>query len=254
VARIHAPLLNGFAVVLFNQLIFDTPRLFQFISHAENFSSPNRAQLIFDNRYVTVRLYPNEGTVHHKHCEFMLAVSCPVSIWQLNSLAQVCSLSLPPLSTLESLEIVEDQVSESHWQDDIEDTQWLELLHPFSTVKNLYLSNELAIRVAPALKELAKEIVTDVLPALQDLFLEELWRSIPVREAIGKFVAARHRSDHPVAVRPWERKRKRRHFPDAPLPKFKALIIGINYTSSQDELQGPVNDAKDIKKALESEA
>ncbi len=42
--------------------------------------------------------------------------------------------------------------------------------------------------------------------------------------------------------------------PDAPLPKFKALIIGINYTSSQDELQGPVNDAKDIKKALESEA
>ena len=45
-----------------------------------------------------------------------------------------------------------------------------------------------------------------------------------------------------------------RHSPDAPLPKFKALIIGINYTSSQDELQGPVNDAKDIKKALEGEA
>ncbi|KAH9991892.1 caspase domain-containing protein [Russula vinacea] len=46
---------------------------------------------------------------------------------------------------------------------------------------------------------------------------------------------------------------------DAPLPKYKALVIGINYTWSPDgsepgnaalQLRGPVNDAKSIKEML----
>ena len=42
------------------------------------------------------------------------------------------------------------------WQelDDMENVQWLELLRPFTTTKNLYLSEETALRVAPALQEL----------------------------------------------------------------------------------------------------
>jgi hypothetical protein len=50
-----------------------------------------------------------------------------------------------------------------------------------------------------------------------------------------------------------------RRSPDAPLPNYKALIIGINYAWSPDgsepgdpelQLKGPVNDAKDFKEAL----
>jgi hypothetical protein len=50
-----------------------------------------------------------------------------------------------------------------------------------------------------------------------------------------------------------------RRSPDAPLPNYKALVIGINYTWSPDgsgpgdpdlQLKGPVNDAKAIKKTL----
>ena len=44
-----------------------------------------------------------------------------------------------------------------------------------------------------------------------------------------------------------------RKSPDAPLPKFRVLAIGINYRSRPDELKGPVNDAKDVKKTLEGE-
>ena len=49
---------------------------------------------------------------------------------------------------------------------------------------------------------------------------------------------------------------------DAPLPKYKALVIGINYTWSPDgsepgnaalQLRGPVNDAKSIKEMLKGE-
>ena len=42
-----------------------------------------------------------------------------------------------------------------------------------------------------------------------------------------------------------------RESPNDPLPQFKALVIGINYRSRPDELKGPVNDAKDVKNALE---
>ena len=89
------------------------------------------------------------------------------------------------------------------WQDDIENMQWLEFLHPFTAVKNLYLSKKFAQHMAPALQELVEERVTDVLPALENLFLEELNPSGPVQEAIGQFVAARQLLDHPVVVSRW---------------------------------------------------
>ncbi len=57
------------------------------------------------------------------------------------------------------------------WQDDIEDGQWLEVLHPFTNVKFLYISRELTPFIAHALQELVGERVIEVLPALQILFL-----------------------------------------------------------------------------------
>lgn len=50
-----------------------------------------------------------------------------------------------------------------------------------------------------------------------------------------------------------------RRSPEAPLPNYMALVIGINYTWSPDgcgpgdpnlRLKGPVNDAKAFKKTL----
>jgi len=56
--------------------------------------------------------------------------------------------------------------------------------------------------VAPALQELAGERATEVLPALQNLFLRTLGRqpSGPVKEAIGQFIATRQPYGHPVTV------------------------------------------------------
>lgn len=45
-----------------------------------------------------------------------------------------------------------------------------------------------------------------------------------------------------------------RESPNDPLPQFRALIIGINYWSRPDELKGPVNDAKNVKKTLQGQA
>jgi hypothetical protein len=79
-------------------------------------------------------------------------------------------------------------------------TQWLEVFQQFTAVKHLYAPKECAESIALDLQELVGERVTDVLPALESLSLEGLKSSGPIQEAIGKFVAARELSGHPVAV------------------------------------------------------
>jgi hypothetical protein len=94
---------------------------------------------------------------------------------------------------------------QSYWQDDVEDEQWQEICHPFTAVKNLYIPERFTQYIASALQEFVGEIVTDSLPALESLFVEELEPSGPVQEAIGKFVTARVLSGHPTAVSQWDR-------------------------------------------------
>ena len=88
----------------------------------------------------------------------------------------------------------------------MENNQWLELLHPFTSVKNLYLSQNLTMRIAPSLQELAADRgrVTDVLPALQNLFLKRP-QSGPIQDAVKQFVAARQLSGRLVFDHHWKR-------------------------------------------------
>jgi len=58
--------------------------------------------------------------------------------------------------------------------------------------------------IAPALQELVGERVTEVLPALQSLFLRGSHPSGPVRKAIRKFVTARQLAGHPIIVSRWD--------------------------------------------------
>jgi len=88
----------------------------------------------------------------------------------------------------------------------MESDQWLEFLQSFSAVKDLYLDQEFAPLIAPALQQLVGERVIETLPDLQSLFLEGLQPSGPLQQSIGEFVAARQLANHPVAVSRWERK------------------------------------------------
>ena len=79
----------------------------------------------------------------------------------------------------------------------------LQLLHSFATVKNLYLSEQFARRIGPALQELTEGRTTEVLPALQKIFLEGLESLGPVQEGIAKFVAARQVASRTIEVSSW---------------------------------------------------
>jgi hypothetical protein len=101
---------------------------------------------------------------------------------------------------LESLGIGHFYTQPQVWRDDLESIQWLELLQPFITVKNLYLFGELALPLARALQELSSEGATEVLPALQGIHIQ-LYRELgPVRRILEPFIAARQLSGYPVVV------------------------------------------------------
>jgi hypothetical protein len=104
----------------------------------------------------------------------------------------------------EDLYAYEGRDSQPDWKDDIENGLWLQLLHPFTAVKNLYLSEQFALRIGSALQELAEGRTTEVLPALQNMFLEGLESSEPVQEGIGKFLAARQVASRPITVSRWD--------------------------------------------------
>jgi hypothetical protein len=201
VAQIDAPLLDNLWITPFHQLIFDTPQLTQFISRSPKLKASKEAKVTFSYRNVSIILpQPFDRALK-------LGISCSRADWQLSSLAQICSSSFPRalIPVVEHLEI-QSGSWRLHWQNDIENSQWLELFRPFAAVKDLYMSWEFTPLIAPALHELVGERVAEALPALRTLFLEEPLPSGPVQEAIRQFVAARQLAGHPIAVSHWRRK------------------------------------------------
>jgi hypothetical protein len=196
ISRIDIPLLVFLDITYFNQLIFDTPRLHDFLSRTEQFKVHNRAAVKFDG-----------DAVHFSLSRLWLRISCSKSDWQLSGMAQICESALPLFIPLERLDICQSTYSYSlprQWQYDAESAQWLELLHSFTTLKDLYVDKKFAPLLAPALQELSGESVTEELPALQNLYIQDLKPSGPVQEAIGQFVAARQLSGLPVSVHRWD--------------------------------------------------
>ena len=194
VTGIDTPQLNRLDITLFNQIDFDAPRLAQFINRTPK-PGKRDATVLFSVDSVVVELPP--GT-------FKIAISCREPDWQLSSIEQVCNSSLHPLSTVEHL-YIEHKYRQLAWKiDAIESTVWLQFLLPFTSVKDLYLSKEFAPGISATLKELIGGRITEVLPCLQNIFVEGLMPG-PFQESIGQFVAARQISDHPIAISAWER-------------------------------------------------
>jgi hypothetical protein len=208
VASIDAPRLENLFIRFFNDTVFDTRQLAQFISRTPTLKSLEKAHVTFDNHAARVRL--SSQTSDYRGV--VVDILCSGLDWQVSSLEQVCTSSLRPLSTLEDLYIYnlippwQDNIRSM--QDNIENTLWLELLHSFTSVKNLYLCEERARSIEPALQELVGARTTEVLPTLQNIFLEGLQPSGPTQEGIRQFVIMRQLISHPIAVSCWDVDRK----------------------------------------------
>jgi hypothetical protein len=183
------------------ELVFDTPLLGHFIRRTKIFTKSHAARVQSHGDAIWIYLF-GRNAIDKDREVLRLGISCKPLDWQLSALTQVLGSFLSSLATLESLDIV---VYQDNLQGEIEVIQWRELLHLFITVKKVTLETEASVRlVAHALRELARERPTEVLPTLQDLLLRTRnpnWRpSRPVKEAIDQFIVARQLCNHPVTI------------------------------------------------------
>jgi hypothetical protein len=200
VAQIDAPLLDRLDVTFFNQ-IFDTPQLTQLITRSPKLKAYNNARLLFSESEAWVIL---SQAYNNRENELRIAYSSQPD-GQASIMAQICGSSFPQafIATAEHLYVIASE----DWED-IGNDQWLELLRPFTGAKVLYIPLEFRLSLPLALQELVGERVTEVLPALQTIFLEDVlqdsFRSGAEDAAIGQIVTARRLAGHPVTVSTWE--------------------------------------------------
>jgi len=209
VARIDTPRLTSLIIAFFMDLIFDIPRLRNFIDRTGGIKPFDGAAIEFSGRAIRIVFgpppLPPEGPP-----PFQLETRCERPDWQLSSMAQIFSQQLPLLPHVEQLEIRQSR-SGSGWKDDpdMDSSQWLELFRLFVAAQSLHVSEELVSPVTRALQDLTEQMATEVFPVLQTLFLEGLEPSGPVHEAIKSFATARQLSHQPVVIQRWERQELR---------------------------------------------
>jgi len=195
--RIDTPLLyNVYIYLFYPPIVFGTPQLHNFLARSHIFESCSGA---------VVEFYDEDVYFRHGH-QFSLGISSGTFLGQLSSLVQICSLSFPPICTLERLDIRVDRFTIPPLPGvfDVENILWLEFFSSFTALKHLCLDKYCAQRIARALRlsQLAAEGATQVLPALQSLFIEGL--SGLTQEAIWEFATIRQLSGLPVAVYSWD--------------------------------------------------
>jgi hypothetical protein len=189
-------------ITFFNQIDFDCPRLAQFPNRTPTLRALDEARVQFNDSTARVKLGCRTSQSGLK--VLRIDISCSEPDWQLSSIEQICNSSLHPLSKVEDI-YIEHQYRKLVWKNDaVENTLWLQLLLSFTMVGNLHLSEEFALGIAAALQELVGERITEVLPRLQNIFVKGLEASGPFQENIGRFVAARQLSDHPIAISDWD--------------------------------------------------
>ena len=194
VARIDAPRLKNLSTTIFNDIVLVTLQFIRFISRTLTLKLLEIVHVVFESFSATIHFLSQPsgyGSLQVNICGFMMDR-------QASSLKQVCTSCLPLLGTAKDLYIYRHRLSPPRWEVNIENMVWLEILWAFPAVENLYLSQEFAPRIVTALEELAGGRTTDVLPTLQNIFLERTEPAGHFQEDIGRLVAAQQLSSHTI--------------------------------------------------------
>ena len=196
VACIDTPQLDELSITFFDDLEFNTPQFIQFVNRTPLSRTLEMAHITFWDGFAHVKFFPR--TSGHGYLD--VGIFYTGMYRQFSFLVRVCSSCLSPLSVSEDLYIYEQLGLQVEWKVNIENWLWLELLRPFVGVKDLYLSEEFARHIAPALRELVEGRTTEVFPTLENIFLEGLESSGSIEEGIAQFVAAREVAGRPIAI------------------------------------------------------
>ena len=170
VARLETPFLQTFTIELFDQPVFEIPRLSQFIGRTEGLRSPRKTSIELTVSDIAIIQQFRESPCR---LQIRLQISCRELGRRVDSLAHICRDLFPFLPNVERLDIKSFYFSSSAWRQRdqmIDSGQWLELFRSFPGVKALGVSGTLVRNIASALQRATTgEMIKDVFPALCDL-------------------------------------------------------------------------------------
>ena len=192
ISRVDSPRLKRFSMKYLEPFDFQIPQFFNFISRSGNpeISSSRHADVTFSSSSddVIFAMYPHPDSGLHPVTGY---IPCQGGIGrQLSCMAQVFSQHSAFLSRVAHLNLSQLEANE-----DRHDDEWLHLLRQFSAVRTLHVSLESAGAAALALEEITGEMIAEVLPVLDLIYLD----GQPV-SSVEKFLTARRLSGRPVAI------------------------------------------------------
>jgi hypothetical protein len=204
VIGIDTPGLQFLFITFFNDIEFDTPQLaqFQLISRIPTSKLLKSLHVYPGGSYAGLELPSRISDCPVPHLQVRVEIHCRGLDWAVSHLEQLCASFLSFLPKFEDLFI---ELSEPDQMDNIENTQWLEILRPFTAVKKFGLLSRAARSIVPALQELAGDRIIEVLPALRNIILEPAdLEPGPFREGFWQLVAARRLTGHTIAISRWK--------------------------------------------------
>jgi hypothetical protein len=191
-SHISAPLLDSVKIEFFNSAVFDSSQISPFIGRTGTFEAFKHAHVLLRRDLLHISLSLQAGATGSR--TLLMSVKCRHSVWRLQSLTH--TYERPLLTNFDPL-----KRSWPHWRHHMSNSNRIHLLRLFPALETMRISQDLALCLGMALKGLGGEQATEILPALQYLFIDGL--GPPVDEGVGKFVAARQLSGHPIVVQCW---------------------------------------------------
>lgn len=206
VSRIDAPQLNESEISFFEdkelleEVDLDTPQFSLFIDRAPMLKARDEAHIHLSDFDATIRIPLLSSGPGSPSRVLTVDIADGEADWKLSSLGVVCASFSTFLSTVENLYIKEEEYWQQAFYYFLESWRWLDVLRPFTTVKNLYLPGTSTRDVMPALQVVVERGLRGVLPKLENIFLDSTEVSGRVLIAIGLFEAVRRDTGHPVTL------------------------------------------------------
>ena len=196
VAQIDSPRLDQIVIYYLTELVdFQVTQLSKFVDRSvgPKLTPFGYARILFvwGRATLFINHEENHASSDPRPAETLVSCSCEAIDWNFWNLAQVFNLFS---TTLVHLNLYAKHDEDFEFENmDID--EWVHLLHQFSAVQTLRVSQGLAGHVALALEDITGEMVTEVLQCLDLIYLVGQSAS-----SIEKFVAARRLSGRPVVV------------------------------------------------------
>ncbi|KAH9167714.1 hypothetical protein EDB89DRAFT_112347 [Lactarius sanguifluus] len=189
VVRIDCPQLKRTEIKYSHEYVdFQVTQLFKFINRSEDFAltlfSLVDASFVFGS--IAFQFFHD--------FRIMISITFVGMTWDVSHLLRVFNRLSHKLSHSRYLCIALWSQTPS-WEDETGRSDWVQLLRPFTAVRTLRLLGSSSRFVTLALEYSAREMVAELLPALESLCLEYQPAS-----SVAEFVAARQLSGRPVTI------------------------------------------------------